>query len=89
MTIIIPDILHPINLNLSMFSHLINWVTSFLEQHCLIDKFSELWAMVPSYPGFAQLNKPYSQVTQCSSKEMKVLGQVIFPFLQRLFDSQR
>jgi hypothetical protein len=74
-TIIVPNILHTIYL--SMLKHLMNWVTSFLEQHYRIDKFTQLWAMMPPYPGSAQFNKPYSQVTQWSGKEMKALGCVI------------
>ena len=76
-TIIVPDILHTIYLG--MLKHLMDWVTSFLEQHSRIDKFNQLWAMMPPYPGFARFNKPYSQVTQWSGKEMKALGRVIVP----------
>jgi len=36
--------------------------------------------MLP-YPGFALFNKPYSQVTRWSGKEMKALGRVIVPVL--------
>jgi hypothetical protein len=61
-TIIVPDILHTVNL--SMLKHLMDWVTSFLEQHFRIDKFNQLWAMMPPYPGFARFDKPYSQVTE-------------------------
>jgi hypothetical protein len=74
-TIIVPDILHTINL--SMLKHLMGWVTSFLEQHSRIDKFNQLWAMMPPYPGFARFNKPYSQMTQWSGKEMKAPGRLI------------
>jgi len=34
---------------------------------------------MPSYPGFAQFNKPYSQMTKWSGKEMKALRGVIVP----------
>ena len=76
-TIIVPDILHTVYVG--MLKHLMDWVTSFLEQHSMINKFNQLWAMMPSYPGFARFNKPYSQVTQWSGKEMKALGRVIVP----------
>jgi len=76
-TIIIPDILHTIYR--SMLKHLIDWGTSFLEQHSRIDKFNQLWAMMPPHPGIARFNKPYSQVTQWSGKEMNTLGRVIVP----------
>jgi len=76
-TIIIPDILHTIYLD--MLKHLMDWVMSFLEQHSRINKFNQLWAMMPPYPGFARFTKPYSQVTQWSGKEMKALGHVIVP----------
>ena len=79
MTIIVPDILHTVYLG--MLKHLMDWVTSFLEQHSRIDKFNQLWAMMPPYPGVTRFNKPYSQVTQCSGKEMKALGRVIVPVL--------
>jgi hypothetical protein len=62
-----------------MLKHLMDWVTSFLEQHARIDKFKQLWAMMPPYPGFARLNKPHIQATQLSGKEMKALGHVIVP----------
>jgi len=34
---------------------------------------------MPPYPGFTRFNKPYSQVTQWSGKEMKALGRGIVP----------
>jgi len=45
--------------------------------------------MMPPYPGFTQFNKPSSQMTQCSGKEMNALGTVIVQvfaatFLNRL-----
>jgi len=58
-----------------------DWETSFLEQHSRIDKFNQLLAMMPPNPGLTQFNKPCSQVTQCSSKEMKALVCVIVPVL--------
>jgi thiaminase len=76
-TIIVPNILHTVYLGL--LKHMMNWVMSCLEQHFRIDKFNQLWAMMPPYPGFAQFNKPYSQVMQWSGKEMKALGRVIVP----------
>jgi hypothetical protein len=76
-TIIVPDILHTVYLG--MLKHLMDWVTSFLEHHSRIDQFNKLWAMMPPYPGFARFNKPYSQVTQWSGKEMRALGRVIVP----------
>jgi len=50
-TIIVPDILHTICLG--MHKHLMDWVTTFLEQHSTIDKFNQLWVMMPPYPGLA------------------------------------
>jgi len=78
-TIIVPNILHTIYLG--MRKHLMDWVTSFFEQHSRIDKFNQLWVMMPPYPGFAGFNKPYSQVAQWNDKEMKSLGSVIVPVL--------
>jgi len=76
-TIIVPNILHTVNFG--MLKHLKDWVKSFLEQHSRIEKFNQLWAMMPPYPGFTQFNKPYSQVTQWSGKEIKALGHEIVP----------
>jgi hypothetical protein len=45
-TIIVPDILHTVYLGILI--HLMDWVMSFLEQHSRIDKFNQLWVMVPS-----------------------------------------
>jgi hypothetical protein len=56
-----------------------DWVPSFLEEHSRIDKVDQLWAMMPSYPGIARFNKPYSQVMHWSGKEMKALRCVIVP----------
>jgi hypothetical protein len=50
-TIIVPDIHHPVYF--SMLKHSMDWVTSFFKQHSRIDKFNQLWAMMPPYPGFA------------------------------------
>jgi len=44
-TIIIPNILHSIYLG--VLKHLMEWVTSFLEQHSRINKFNQLWVMMP------------------------------------------
>jgi len=76
-TIIVPHNHHSVYLG--MLKHLMDWITSFLEHHSRIDKFNQLWAMMPPYPGFPRFNKPYSQVMQSSGKEMKALGHVIVP----------
>jgi len=44
-TIIIPNILHSIYLG--VLKHLMEWVTSFLEQHSRNNKFNQLWVMMP------------------------------------------
>jgi hypothetical protein len=64
---------------LGMLKHLTDWVAFFLEQHSRIVNFGQLWVMMPPYPGFARFNKPYSQLTEWSGKEMKALGHVIEP----------
>jgi hypothetical protein len=46
----------------------------FLKQHSRIAKINQLLAMMPPYPGFAQFDKPYNQVTQWNQKEMKARG---------------
>jgi hypothetical protein len=67
--------------------HLMDWVTFHLKQHSRIDKFNQLWLMMPPNHGFARFNMPYSQVTQWSGKEMKGLGCVIVPvFAATLFN---
>jgi len=73
----VPDVLHTVYLG--MIKHLMDWIPSILEQHSRIARFNQLWARMPPYPGFASFNKPYSQVTQWSGKEMKALGRVIVP----------
>jgi len=60
-----------------MRKHLMDWVMSFLEQHSKINKFNQLWTMIPLYRGFAWFNKSYIQVTQWSGKGMKALRHVI------------
>ena len=66
-SIIVPNIFH--SLYLCMLQHLMDGVTFFLKQHSRIDKFNQLWAMMPPYLGFARFTKPYSQVTQWSGKD--------------------
>jgi len=61
---ILPDNLHSVHV--SMDKHLLDWVTSFLKHHSRFDKFNQLLAMLPPYPGFARFNKPYSQDTEWS-----------------------
>ena len=75
--IIIPDILHTINLG--MLNHSIDWVTSVFEPHSRIDKINQLWVMMPPYRGFARFNKGYSQTTPWGSKEMKALEPMMVP----------
>ena len=77
MTIIVSDILPTVYLR--MLKHLMDWITSFLEQHSRIDRFNQLWAIMLRYAGFAPFLKPYSQVTQWTGKETKALGHVIVP----------
>jgi hypothetical protein len=62
-----------------MPKHLMNWVTSFLEHNSRTKIFIQRCAMMPPYPGFAQFNKPYSQMMQWSGNEMKAHGRVIVP----------
>jgi len=62
-----------------MPKHLIDWVMSFLTHHSRINKFNQLWATIPPYPAFHQFNRPCSQVTQWSSKEITALQRVIVP----------
>jgi hypothetical protein len=76
-TIIGPNILYPIYLG--MLQYLMDWETSFLKQHSRIDKFNQLWAIIPPYPGIARFNKPYSQVIHWSGKLKKPLWCVIVP----------
>jgi hypothetical protein len=77
MIIIVPNILHTVHLG--MLQHLMDCVTSFLQQHSRIDTFSQLLAMIPPYPGVARFSKPYCQVMQWCVKEMRALGGVIVP----------
>jgi len=63
-TMIVLDILH--TNCLGMLKHLMDWVTSFLAQYSRIDRFNQLWAMMPPYPGFARFHKPYIQMMQFS-----------------------
>jgi anthranilate/para-aminobenzoate synthase component II len=56
-----------------------HWVTSFLEQQSRIDKFNQLWIMMPPCPGSPRFIKSYSQVIQWSGSEMKTLGCAIVP----------
>jgi hypothetical protein len=84
-TLIVPDVLHTIYLGI--LKHLMEWIVPFLEFHKQIDRFNDLWAIMPYYPGFARFNKPYTAVTQWSGKEMKALGCVIVPIVTTmLFD---
>jgi hypothetical protein len=50
---------------------------SFLHNYSRIDKVIQLWPMMPTYPGFTQRNKVYSQVTQRSGKKLNALRHVI------------
>jgi len=63
-SIIVCNVLHTIYPG--MPKYLLDWVTSFLEQHSRIEKFNLRWVMMPPYPGFTRSNKPYCQVTQWS-----------------------
>jgi len=74
-TVIIPNIFHSVDVGMRKL--LIDWVLSSLEQHFRIDKFNQLWAMMPPYPGFARLNKPYRHVMQWSGKYKQALSHVI------------
>jgi len=50
---------------------------SFSGKHSRIEKFNQLWVMMPSYPGFAEFYKPYSHVTQLSGMERNALEHVM------------
>jgi len=70
-TIFIPDYLHTISLGI--LNHLMHWVKFLLEQHLWMEKLNQIWTLMPPYPGFAPVNKPYSQVTHWSGIVMKAL----------------
>src|SRR5258706_1527498 len=69
------DLLHGIYLGI--LDHLMTWVTSFLEDIRRMNVFSEIWQAIPPYPGFIAPNRPYTQVSQWTGKEMRNLGRVI------------
>jgi hypothetical protein len=50
-TIIVPDIL--LTVYPHILKHLMDWITSFLEQHSRIGKFNQLWGMMTPYPCLA------------------------------------
>jgi len=78
-TIMVPDTVHTVYH--CIIKHLMDWIMCLLQHHSRIDKFNQHWVMIPPYPGFARLSKPYSQGTQWSGKEMKAHGCVIVPVL--------
>jgi len=91
MTIILPNSVYIIYHG--MLKHFMDWVISFLKQLSTIVKFSKLWAMIPSYPDFAQFNKPHCEVTQSSGEVIEALGHIIVPMfavtLLNPFECQR
>jgi hypothetical protein len=57
-----------------------DWVTSFFEQHFMINKFNQSWVMLLQYPDFARFNQLYSQVMHWwGLKEMKAIRRMIVP----------
>jgi len=58
MTIFIPNILNTVNV--AMPKHVMDWVTSVLQQPFRIDKLNQHYMIMPPCPGFTQFNKPYS-----------------------------
>jgi len=77
MTIIVHHIFHTVSLG--MLKDSMDWKMSFLKQHFRIEKFNQRWAMMLQYPGFAQFNKPYGQVTHWRGNETKELRCMIVP----------
>jgi hypothetical protein len=77
MTIIVSDILHTVNLG--MLKHLMDWVTSFLEQHSRIAKFNQLGAIMSPYSGLAPFDKLYNQGTKLTGREIEALRRVSVP----------
>jgi len=62
-------------------------LTSFFKQHSMIDKFNQLWAIMPPYPGFACMNKPNSQMMKLNGRDMGALGRIIVsPFVATLLN---
>jgi len=81
----ISDILH--TLNVGMRQHLMHWVASLFKQHSQIDKFNQLWAMIPPLPGFTHFNTPYSQVTNGVVRRQKPSGISLFQCSWGLFQT--
>jgi hypothetical protein len=52
-------------------------VKFFLEYHSSVDKFNHFWVIMSPPPGFAQSNKPGSQMTRWSGNVMKTVRWVI------------
>ena len=71
MELIRSDILHTIPLG--NLEHLMNWIIGFLEVDGRLHVFNDIWKMTTSYPGNNLPQKPYRQLTQIQSKEMRAI----------------
>jgi hypothetical protein len=72
-----PEILHTVYLG--VLQHLMKWIMSFLKEHKRMERFDDIWAAVPSYPGLLKFNKTYGAVSQWTGKEMRALGRFLLP----------
>ena len=72
-----PDLLH--NIYLGLLKNLLDWVTSFLKQHCRLDLFDDIWRSMPPYPGFTPPHKAFREVSQWQGKEMRMFGRIVLP----------
>ena len=72
-----PDLLHTVYLGL--LKNLLDWITSFLKQHCRLDPFDHIWRSMPPYPGFTPPRKAFREVSQWQGKEMRMFGRIVLP----------
>jgi len=57
-----PD--HLLNIYLSLFKYIMEWVEWFLKKHKLQQGFDNAWKAIPPYLGFIVPKKAYREVTQ-------------------------
>jgi hypothetical protein len=74
-----PDILHL--LHLGIVKVMMEWVTGYMKDHGMLDRFNERFKSMPAYPGFARPRRSYDEVSAWQGKEMRTMMQFLLALL--------
>ena len=65
------DLLH--TMQIGILKHLLTWLHEFLKQHKRLDKFNNIWLLVPAYIDMTKPRCAYEEVSHWNGGEIKTM----------------